>query len=194
MPELSIADLDLTVLNELFHDQRDLGERDLFTLRLLTNEQGATGADSGGGFARRQRAGKTFSRRLGAMPDALSGGIKRIFSITSNCTTHCRRRSKASYCFSKNTPCAGPTFPQSGAKTNGAFPLGFCARWSLTRWFTPIIRRRGDPFGWLFLTDRIEVENPGILLPGLTLDDIRQGLSKIRNHVHCTGLSRTEPD
>ena len=34
-----------------------------------------------------------------------------------------------------------------------------------------------------FFDDRIEVENPGILLPGLTLDDIRQGLSKIRNHV-----------
>lgn len=40
MPELSIADLDLAVLKEQFHDRRDLGERELLTLRLLTNEQG----------------------------------------------------------------------------------------------------------------------------------------------------------
>ena len=27
------------------------------------------------------------------------------------------------------------------------------------------------------------IENPGILLPGMTIDDMRQGISKIRNHV-----------
>ena len=31
--------------------------------------------------------------------------------------------------------------------------------------------------------DRIEVENPGILLPGLTLEDLLNGLSKLRNKV-----------
>ncbi|MXX40889.1 MAG: AAA family ATPase, partial [Gemmatimonadetes bacterium] len=43
--------------------------------------------------------------------------------------------------------------------------------------------QKGGPIRVAFFDDRIEVENPGILLPGLTLDDIRQGLSKIRNHV-----------
>ena len=40
MPELSVDDLDLGVLENLFQNQRDLGERELHTLRLLTNEQG----------------------------------------------------------------------------------------------------------------------------------------------------------
>jgi ATP-dependent DNA helicase RecG len=31
--------------------------------------------------------------------------------------------------------------------------------------------------------DRIEVENPGILLPGMTIEDMKQGVSKIRNPV-----------
>jgi ATP-dependent DNA helicase RecG len=31
--------------------------------------------------------------------------------------------------------------------------------------------------------NRIEIENPGILLPGMTVEDMRQGVSKIRNHV-----------
>ena len=31
--------------------------------------------------------------------------------------------------------------------------------------------------------DRIEIENPGVLLAGLTIDDIRQGISRLRNRV-----------
>ena len=34
-----------------------------------------------------------------------------------------------------------------------------------------------------FFDDRIEVENPGILLPGLTIEDMKQGVSRIRNPV-----------
>ena len=34
-----------------------------------------------------------------------------------------------------------------------------------------------------FFDDRIEVENPGILLPSMTIEDMKQGVSKIRNSV-----------
>ena len=43
--------------------------------------------------------------------------------------------------------------------------------------------QRGAPIRVVFLDDRIEIENPGILLPGLTIEDMKQGMSKIRNHV-----------
>ncbi|HFN0434704.1 ATP-binding protein [Legionella pneumophila serogroup 2] len=43
--------------------------------------------------------------------------------------------------------------------------------------------QRGAPIRISFFDDRIEIENPGILLPGLTIEDMRQGISKIRNHV-----------
>ena len=43
--------------------------------------------------------------------------------------------------------------------------------------------QRGTPIRIVFLDDRIEIENPGILLPGLTIEDMKQGMSKIRNHV-----------
>jgi len=29
----------------------------------------------------------------------------------------------------------------------------------------------------------VEIEKPGILLPGMTIEDVRQGVSKIRNRV-----------
>jgi len=43
--------------------------------------------------------------------------------------------------------------------------------------------QRGAPIRVVFLDDRIEIENPGILLPGLTMEDMKQGMSKIRNQV-----------
>lgn len=43
--------------------------------------------------------------------------------------------------------------------------------------------QRGAPIRISFFDDRIEVENPGILLPGMTIADMKQGISKIRNPV-----------
>jgi predicted HTH transcriptional regulator len=43
--------------------------------------------------------------------------------------------------------------------------------------------QRGGPIRIAFFDDRIEIENPGILLPGMTVEDMLQGVSKIRNHV-----------
>ncbi len=43
--------------------------------------------------------------------------------------------------------------------------------------------QRGAPTRISFFDDRIEIENPGILLPGMTIEDVRDGVSKIRNHV-----------
>ena len=43
--------------------------------------------------------------------------------------------------------------------------------------------QRGGPVRIAFFDDRIEIENPGILLPGMTVDDMKQGISKIRNPV-----------
>ena len=43
--------------------------------------------------------------------------------------------------------------------------------------------QRGAPIRIAFFDDRIEIENPGVLVPGMTIEDMRQGVSKIRNHV-----------
>jgi ATP-dependent DNA helicase RecG len=43
--------------------------------------------------------------------------------------------------------------------------------------------QRGAPIRISIFDDRIEVENPGLLPSGVTVDDIRRGISKIRNRV-----------
>ena len=35
----------------------------------------------------------------------------------------------------------------------------------------------------LYFDDRIEIENPGVLIPGLSLDDLPRGISRLRNRV-----------
>jgi predicted HTH transcriptional regulator len=41
----------------------------------------------------------------------------------------------------------------------------------------------GSPIRIAIFDDRIEVDNPGLLLFGLTIEDIRRGVSKLRNRV-----------
>src|SRR3989338_11637348 len=41
----------------------------------------------------------------------------------------------------------------------------------------------GSPIRLAIFDDRIEVENPGLLLFGLTIEEIKRGVSKLRNRV-----------
>ena len=43
--------------------------------------------------------------------------------------------------------------------------------------------QQGAPIRLALFDDRIEIENPGLLPFGLTIEDIRQGVSKLRNRV-----------
>lgn len=42
---------------------------------------------------------------------------------------------------------------------------------------------RGAPLRVAIFDDRVEIENPGILLPGLTIEELREGISRVRNRV-----------
>ena len=52
----------------------------------------------------------------------------------------------------------------------------------------------GAPIRVSFFDDRIEVENPGILLPGMTIEDVKAGVSKIRDPRDCPGVSGMRSD
>jgi ATP-dependent DNA helicase RecG len=41
----------------------------------------------------------------------------------------------------------------------------------------------GGPLRLSIFDDRVEIESPGLLPAGLTIEDLRQGISKLRNRV-----------
>ena len=43
--------------------------------------------------------------------------------------------------------------------------------------------QRGAPIRIAIFDDRVEIESPGMLAPGLTVEDLRRGVSKLRNRV-----------
>lgn len=43
--------------------------------------------------------------------------------------------------------------------------------------------QRGAPIRVAVFNDRVEIENPGLLVGGLTIEDVRSGVSKLRNRV-----------
>ncbi len=43
--------------------------------------------------------------------------------------------------------------------------------------------QRGAPLRVAIFDDRVEIESPGLLPPGLTVEDLRRGVSKLRNRV-----------
>ncbi|MCA1916543.1 ATP-binding protein [Methanospirillum hungatei] len=45
-----------------------------------------------------------------------------------------------------------------------------------------------------FFDDRIGVENPGILLPGMTIEEVKAGVSKIRDPRDYPGVSGMRSD
>ena len=182
MPELSVDDLDLRVLENLFQDQRDFGERELHTLRLLTNEQGRQVPTKGAILL----VGKDRERHF---PDAWVQCGRFVGRDKADIFDHIELHDplplavESIMLFLKKHAMRGADFSEVRRKDIWNIPLGILREVVINALVHADYSQKGTPIRVAFFDDRIEVENPGILLPGLTFDDIRQGISKIRNHV-----------
>ena len=85
--------------------------------------------------------------------------------------------------FLKKHAMRGADFSEIRRKDVWSIPLGILREAVINALVHTDYSQRGAPIRIAFFDDRIEIENPGILLPGMTIDDMRQGVSKIRNHV-----------
>ncbi len=84
-------------------------------------------------------------------------------------------------------------FSEVRRKDVWSIPLGILREVVINALVHADYSQRGAPIRVAFFDDRIEIENPGILLPGMTIEDMRRGISKIRNHVIARVFRRTEP-
>ena len=182
MPNLNSEDINFRVASELFAEYRKLTLRDLDTLRICTSYQGRTVPTVGGVLL-------FGSHRLTYFPDAwiqagrFVGTDKSRILDRADFQMPLIEAIHAVFAFIER-------HMASGLEING---LRHNARWTVP----PIAVRealvnavahadysqRGSPFRVAIFDDRLEIENPGLLPFGLTINDLPRGVSKIRNRV-----------
>lgn len=182
MPELDSEAIDFRAASESFAGRRKLVKRDLETLRLVTAHQGRKvptvggmipfGRDreghfpdawiQAGRFAGTNRANILDSAELRQLPvDAIEAAIAFV-------EKHTLRRAAIGKVYRTDHW----TFPRVAVREaviNAVAHADYASR--------------GAPIRVALYDDRLEVENPGILPFGLTVDDLERGVSKLRNRV-----------
>ena len=182
LPDLDYEAIDFAAASQCFAEHRTLRRKDLETLGLVRRLQGRTVPTAGGILL--------FGReRLARFPDAhIQAGR---FAGTDR-TDLVDRADLTDYPVQAIEQAAGFV----ARNTRLGMALGAVRRRDLPTVPPAALRealvnavahadyaQRGAPIRVAVFDDRVEVENPGILLPGLTLDDLRDGVSRVRNRV-----------
>jgi ATP-dependent DNA helicase RecG len=182
MVDLRIDDLDLEMAQTMFSEKRSLSEKELFTLKLTTREQGRIVPTKGAVLL----LGK--EREL-HFPDAWVQCGRFIGKDKADIFDHIELYDHLPLAvdnimlFLKKHAMRGADFSEIRRKDVWSIPLVILREVIINALVHSDYSQRGAPIRVAFFDDRIEVENPGILLPGLTIEDMKQGVSKIRNPV-----------
>ncbi len=192
MPELDSEDIDFRAASELFAAVRKLTRRDLETLRLVTGHQGRKVPTVGGMLL----FGRSRERHF---PDAWIQAGRFAGTDRSRIVDRVEIRSIPVHA-------VGEAIAFVQKHTLHGADIGAVRR--KERWNLPPLAvreavinavvhadyaQRGAPLRIAIFDDRLEVENPGLLPFGLTIEDLAKGVSKLRNRVigrvfHALGL------
>ena len=182
MPGLSAEALDLKAIQRDFEGRRPVDERMLQSLRILVADQGRIVPSQGGvllyGLDRRQHFDDAWiqcGRFIGNdksdifdhidIQDPLPKAVDEIML------------------FLKKHAMRGADFSEIRRKDIWSIPVKILREVVINALVHADYSRRGTPTRVAFFDNRIEIESPGLLLPGLTIEDIKQGVSQIRNPV-----------
>ena len=192
MADLDSEALDFRAASESFKPTRTLRKRDLETLRLLTAHQGHTVPTVGGVLL----FGRDRERHF---PDAwIQAG--RFDGVDKS-----RILDGAEF---RDLPVAAIEDAIAFIEKHSLYGADIGRVRRTDRWNLPPIAvreavinavahadyaQRGAPIRISIFDDRLEIENPGLLPFGLTVEDLEQGVSKLRNRVigrvfHALGL------
>ena len=180
MPDLLVEDLDLSSLQPIVGNPAD--EHQLETLKLLGSHQGRKVPSKG--------AILLFGKeRLVHFPDAWIQcgrffGTEKIDIFDHIEINHPLPTAVDEVMlFLKKHAIRGADLSEIRRKDVWSIPLSILREVIINALVHADYSQRGAPMRVAFLDDRIEVENAGILLPGLTIEEMKQGTSKIRNAV-----------
>lgn len=182
MPEVNPEALDLRVASGLFAGVREWNDSMAETLHLFTRHQGRLMPTVGGvllfGFVRDRY-----------FPDAwiqcgrFGGTDKARILDQREIRNHLPLALEDAFEFVKKHASRTAEFGELRRKDVWNVPLE-AVREALTNAIVHAdYSQTGAPIRIAIFDDRIEIENPGLLAGGLTIDDVRDGVSKLRNRV-----------
>ncbi len=182
LADLDSEAIDFAAASQCFAERRPLRRKDLETLGLVRRYQGRTVPTTGGMLL--------FGRgRLGRFPDAhlqagrFAGTDRAHLADRSELTDYPVLAIEQAVGFVERNTRLGMTVGRVRRRDLPAVPPAALREALVNAFAHADYAQRGAPIRVAVFDDRLEVENPGILLPGLTLDDLRDGVSRVRNRV-----------
>lgn len=192
MPDLNSEAIDFRAASDSFSDLRRLTRRDLETLRIITRYQGRRVPTVGGILL----FGKDRQRYF---PDAwiqagrFSGADRTSILDSQEIRMHLPQAVEQAMSFAQRHIARQIRIEGLRHTEHWAYPRPAVREALINAVVHADYAQRGAPIRLSIFDDRLEVENPGLLPFGLTIEDIRQGISKLRNRVigrvfHALGL------
>lgn len=182
LPDLDSEAIDFGAASQCFAEHRPLRRRDLETLGLVRRYQGRTVPTTGGILL--------FGRdRLGRFPDAhiqagrFAGTDRADLADRAELTAYPVLTIEQAVGFVERNTRLGMAVGRVRRRDLPAVPAVALREALINAVAHADYAQRGAPIRVAVFDDRIEVENPGILLPGLTIDEMRDGVSRVRNRV-----------
>jgi predicted HTH transcriptional regulator len=192
MPGLDSEGLDFRAASESFAPVRKLARRDLETLRLVTSYQGRQVPTVGGMVL----FGRDRERHF---PDAwiqagrFQGADKSRIIDRAEIRSFPVRAVEEAIAFVEKHTLRGAEIGAVRRKERWSPPPVALREAVINAVVHTDYAQRGAPLRISIFDDRLEVENPGLLPFGLTVEDLPHGVSKLRNRVigrvfHALGL------
>ncbi len=192
MPGLDSEDLDFRAASESFAPVRKLRQQDLETLRLVTTHQGRKVPTAGGILL----FGRDRERHF---PDAwiqagrFRGMEKSRIVDRAEIRSVPVRAIEESIAFVQKHALHGLEIGAVRRRERWNLPPTAVREAVVNAVAHADYAQRGAPIRLSIFDDRLEVENPGLLPFGLTVEDLHRGISKLRNRVigrvfHSLGL------
>jgi ATP-dependent DNA helicase RecG len=182
LPDLDSEAIDFRAASELFSSKRKLKKADLDTLRIVTKHQGRKVPTVGGLLL----FGKERERRF---PDAWIqagrfDGVDKVRIIdTLSVRSFLPRAVEEVMAFVQKHDLHGIQIKGTRHTDTWTLPPVAVREAIINAVVHTDYSQRGGPIRVAFLDDRLEVENPGLLPFGLTVEDMREGVSRLRNRV-----------
>ena len=182
MPSLSVQDLDLDAMARWFGPARPLDTAQLQTLKLLRADQGRLVPTRGAVLL----WGK---EREFHFPDAwvqcgrFRGQDKVDIFDQQDIHAHLPDAVAAIELFLKKHAFKSARFGAMQRQDVWSIPLAMLREAIVNALVHADYAQRGTPMRVAFFDDRIDIESPGFLLPGMTVQDMQSGVSRIRNWV-----------